>query len=84
MKQASHVSIINFKNEIADFDKYLKNNRDIDSDPNINYDIIHNMLKSAPKQHLATKNVKFNKRRHTNSQCITQVIVKSFLSRYIM
>ena len=51
MKQTSHVSINNFKSEIANSDIYSKMNKDIDSDPNINYDIIHNILKSATKQH---------------------------------
>ena len=64
VKQTSHVSINNFKSEIANSDIYSKMNKDIDSDPNINYDIIHNILKSATKQHLAPKIVKFNKRRH--------------------
>ena len=68
VKQTSHVSIINFKNEIANSDIYSKMNKDIDSDPNINYDIIHNILKSATKQHLAPKIVKFDKRRHKKSQ----------------
>ena len=60
---------------MADSDIYSKINRDIDSDPNNNYDIIHNILKSATKQHLAPKIVKFNKR-HQKSQWITQGIVK--------
>ena len=55
VKQTSHVSIINLKNKMADYDIYLKINKDIYSDPNINYDIIHNILKSATKQHLAPK-----------------------------
>ena len=56
-------------------------NKDIDSDPNINYDIMHNILKSATKQHLAPKIVKFNKHRHKKSQWITQGIVKSISYR---
>ena len=44
IKQTSHVSINNFKNEIADYDIDSKITRDIDSDSNINYDIIHNIL----------------------------------------
>ena len=71
VKQTSHVSINNFKNEIADSDIYSKINKDIDSDPNINYEIIHNILKSATKQHLAPKVVKFNKHRQKKSQWIT-------------
>ena len=66
MKQTSHVSINNFKNEIADSDIYLKMNKDIESDPNFNYHIIHNIWKSATKQHLVPKIVKFIKRRHKN------------------
>ena len=81
VKQTSHVSINNFKSEIANSDIYSKMNKDIDSDPNINYDIIHNILKSATKQHLAPKIVKFNKRRHKKSQWITQGIVKSISYR---
>ena len=64
MKQTSHVSINNFKNERADSDIYSIIIKDIDSDPNINYDITHNTLKSANKQHLAPKIVNFKKRRH--------------------
>ena len=81
MKQTSHVSINNFKSEIANSDIYSKMNKDIDSDPNINYDIMHNILKSATKQHLAPKIVKFNKHRHKKSQWITQGIVKSISHR---
>ena len=81
MKQTSHVSINNFKNEIANSDVYSKMNKNIDSDPNINYDIIHNILKSATKQHLALEIVKCNKRRHKKSQWITQGIVKSISYR---
>ena len=55
VKQTSHVSINNFKSEIANSDINSKMNKDIDSDPNISYDIIHNILKSATKQHLAPK-----------------------------
>ena len=51
MEQTSHVSINNFKNDIADSDIYTKINKDIDSYPNINYAIIHYVLKSATKQH---------------------------------
>ena len=81
VKQTSHVSINNFKNEIADSDIYSKIDKDIDSDPNINYDITHNILKSATKQHLAPKIVKVNKRRHKKSQWITRGIVKSISYR---
>ena len=56
-------------------------NKDIDSDPNINYDIIQIILKSATKQHMAPKIVKVNKRRHKKSQWITQGIVKSISYR---
>ena len=76
MEQTSHVSINNFKNEIADYDIYSKMKKDIDSDPNISYDIIHNILKSVTKQHLAPKIVKFNKHSHKKSQWINQGIVK--------
>ena len=81
MKQTSHVSINDFKNVIANSDIYSKMNKDIDFDPNINYDIIHNILKSATKQHLAPEIVKFNKRHHKKSQWITQGIVKSISYR---
>ena len=53
VKQIFHVSIDNFKNKIADTDIYSKMNKDIDSDPNNNYVIIHNILKSATKKPLA-------------------------------
>ena len=43
--------------------------------------MIHNILKSATKQHLASKIVKFNKHRHKKSQWITQGIVKSISYR---
>ena len=43
--------------------------------------MIHNILKSATKQHLAPKIVKFNKHHHKKSQWITQGIVKSISYR---
>ena len=65
--QASDVSMNNFKNAVADSDIYSKIlNKNMDSDPNISYGIIHNILKSATEHHLDPKIVKFNKRRHHN------------------
>ena len=82
VKQTSHVSINTFKNKIADSDIYSKINKEIDSDPNINYHITHNILKSATKQHLATKIVKFYKHRHKKSQFHCGISYASKTSQY--
>ncbi len=47
------------------------------ADPNINYNIIHDIINAAKNKHLPTKIVKFNKRKHKKSKWITFGIIKS-------
>ena len=55
--------------------------KDINSDPNNNYNIIHNTIQKARTRHLSTKKVKFNKHKHKKSDWITSGIIKSIKFR---
>ena len=64
VKQASAVSVNNHRNAVAASDIYSQINKDINADPNINYDIVHNMqLKHILHQkYLNIKNTAIRKR----------------------
>ena len=74
-------SLNKFKNEISNANLYEKLQRDPDSNPNDNYNIIHETICEAIEKHLPSKNVKYNKHKHKKSSWITQGIVKSISFR---
>ena len=55
--------------------------KNINSDPNNNYNIIHNTIQKARTRHLSTKKVKFNKYKHKKNDWITSGIIKSIKFR---
>ena len=60
-------SLNNFRHEISNGKMYNLLDKDINSDPNNNYNIIHNTIQKARTRHLSTKKVKFNKHKHKKS-----------------
>ena len=74
-------SLNNFRHEISNGEMYNLLDKDINSDPNNNYNIIHNTTQKARTRHLSTKRVKFNKHKHTKSDWITLGIIKSIKFR---
>ena len=61
VKQTSPVSVNNCKNAVAASDIYSRINKDINAEPNINYNIVHNILIIATEEHLAPEIIKFKK-----------------------
>ena len=66
---------------LNNYNIYSQINKDINADPDINYNIVHNILKTATEEHLAPKIVKFKKHRHKKTKWITQGIIKSISFR---
>jgi hypothetical protein len=74
-------SIEKFHYEIL-HDLELENlSNDLLQDPNINYNILHNIMQSAKMKHMPQKMVKYNKYKYKNSPWITQGIIKSIKFR---
>ena len=48
---------------------------DLNTDPNINYNKLHNLIQDAKRKHLPTIKVKFNKYRHKKNKWITDEII---------
>lgn len=70
-------SIQQFHHEIlTSFEREHLSN-DINKDPNINYNILHNILQHAKKKHIPLKVVKFQKHKHKKSPWITLGIIRS-------
>ena len=63
--------------------KNLKNllHKNIDIDPNINYNILENVLSDALHKHIPLKKIKFGKYKDKNSSWITDGILKSIKFR---
>ena len=60
---------------------YAALEKDINYNPNSNYNTIHNIIDKAKKLHLHTKTVKFNKHKHKKSEWITSGIIISIKFR---
>ncbi len=62
-------------------DVLLHLNRDLHSDPNINYDMLEFALKDSVNECMPTKVVKFNKKKHKRNPWITFGIIQSINQR---
>ena len=61
-----------------------KMNNDLSSDPNSNYDILHDHLTIMKDKHLPYKFEKFNKHKHKNNKWISFGIIRSIKTRDMM
>ena len=59
-------------------------NNDLSSDPNLNYDILHDHLTKMKNKHLPFKFEKFHKHKHKNSKWICFGIIRSIKTRDAM
>jgi hypothetical protein len=66
-----------FKNKIKDSDMLNKFDKNPLADPNINYNIMEEILCNAKQECLPIKYVKFNKHKHKKKEWITYGIIKS-------
>jgi len=74
-------SIQLFQNEILYSVESANLTQDINIDPNLNYNILHEIIQQAKIKHMPLKLIKFNKYKHKMSPWITQGIIKSILYR---
>ena len=57
----SEQAISNFVHDITSSDVYKKLNQSPTADPNVNYKMLHAVIKLAKDKHMPYKTVKFNK-----------------------
>ena len=55
--------------------------KNLNNDPNSNYDILHNILTTTINKHIPLNKVKFNKYRHKKTNWITYGILRSIRFR---
>ena len=77
----SDSAIENFRNELAISCSSENFNSELDNDPNINYDILHNKIVQSLDKHLPVKIVKYNKHKHKGNKWITTGLIRSITFR---
>ena len=77
----SEQAISNFLHDIISSDVYNNLNQSPTADPNVNYNMLHDVIKLAKDKHMPYKTVKFNKYKHKKSTWITLAILKSIRYR---
>ena len=70
--------------DMTECDIRSKMNNDLSSDPNLNYDILHDHLTIMKDKHLPYKFEKFNKHKHKNNKWISFGIIRSIKTRDMM
>ena len=70
-----------FRQTITSANIYSKLNKDASSDPNVNYQIISDIITSSKSTSFPVKKVKYHKHKHKNSKWITQGIIHSIKYR---
>ena len=77
----SEQSQINFHNALKQKNVFDELDKNMNSDPNSNYEIIENTLKETLNECMPTKIVKFNRKKHKKSPWITFGIIRSINNR---
>ena len=57
--------------ELSSTDIYSRLKRNLDNNPNENYEIMSNIIKNAKAKHFPSRFVKYNKHRHKGNKWIT-------------
>ncbi len=81
INQQDQESINKFHHEVLNSIPLINLNENPKNDPNINNNILHNVIQNAKSIHMPQKIVKFNKYKHKKSKWITQGIIKSITFR---
>jgi hypothetical protein len=71
----------NFKNALRLSKELLTLDRSTDINPNITYNIVHNVIQTVKLIHMPCILIKFNKYKHKKSKWITKGIIKSIQFR---
>ena len=64
-------TLLKFKNDVIEADIYNKLSKDINSNPNTNYDILAQALADSKEKHIPKKIKKFNKYKHKKEKWMT-------------
>ena len=81
MSDYSHNNIIQLQQTLENANIYNELDHDLNNDPNANYNILENHIKSAIEESIPSKKVRFNKYKHRKSPWITNSILKSIKYR---
>ena len=81
VRQNTEKSINEFKTELQKISIYEKLDKKPETNPNINYDILNNIMSEIHDNCMSPKKVKFNKHKHAKCDWITQGIIKSIQFR---
>ena len=74
-------SLENFRREIVDAEIYEKLQRDLSTDPNVNYEILSSYLETAKTTHIPRKTKKFNKRKHRKEIWMTNDLLAKVVKK---
>ena len=81
IRKMDQKSIEAFANDIRSTNFQTMITNDLDCDPNINYNTIHNFLNETLNKHMPIKSVKYNKYKHKKSEWMTDGILISIKYR---
>jgi len=76
IEKRDDISISNFIEELKTMNIYGHLNKDLDSSPQTNYEILAQLLKYAREKHLPKMRIKFKKKKHKKSKWMTDNILK--------
>ena len=74
-------SLNGFINHLTTSQTLKSLNDTLDLDPNINYNILHDIIQSAKNTYMPVKILKFNKHKHKKTKWITQALLNSISFR---
>ena len=80
----SNKAIQDMLTDMTECDISREMNNDLSSDPNLNYDILHDHITKIKNKHLPFKFEKFHKHKHKNSKWISFGIIRSIKTRDAM
>ncbi len=74
-------SINNFKQDLGGSLGIDNFDQNLSSDPNINYNLLHDIIQNAKEKHMPSIRVKFNKYKHKRNKWVTDEIIALILER---
>ena len=75
-------SMSKFVNKLISLDIYEKLDKQLNSYPNNNFEVLSHILKYAQEKHLPIKKVKYQKKLHKKSKWISSRIIKSLYIKF--
>ena len=75
-EKLNEISMIEFKHEIENKDLNYILDHELSADPNLNYEILANVLQSAKVKHIPKVTTKYSKRKHKRERWMTDEMFK--------